>query len=123
MPPFYIEPADAEDGEMADIDQAVTFRRTMMALPSRAMRQHLEIIPAIPMLYAMHHLFTAVWGQAPVLPFMYVLPFKYIRTKKESVSEKGPLLFGMIIHKIKRQSRIIPFLTRPPVRTTMKSGR
>ena len=25
MPPFYIEPADADDDEMADIDQAITF--------------------------------------------------------------------------------------------------
>ena len=48
MPPFYTEPTDADDDEMADIDQAIAFTRTTMALPSRAMRQRVGIIPLFP---------------------------------------------------------------------------
>ena len=58
MLPYYIEPADVDNDEMSNIDQAVAFTRTMVALPSRAMRLRLVIIPAVPMLYGMHHLFT-----------------------------------------------------------------
>ena len=73
MPPFYIEPADADDDEMADIDQAITFfTRTTMALPSRVMRQRLGIIPASPMLNVMHHLFAAVWA-GKIFPWRGVL--------------------------------------------------
>ena len=144
MSPFYTEPTDADDDEMADIDQAIAFTRTTMALPSRAMRQRVGIIPLFPCcmscitcspLSERRKYFSGGGPIRPLFCHSSMCCHSSTSVQKRKVCQKGwgwkilstntpccktslgcciyhqmlPLLFGIIIHNINRQSRMPPF--------------